>query len=579
MKKLKLLPFAGVAMAMLASNANALSWEGENYTGSFTSTIGATVAIRTQTPGCNQVVTGATGNDAPTGCLAPGAAQDQADLNYKKGKPFSEALRGTHELLLKNPDNDLTLMARYSWLSDFATNTSGIQSGDPTQNGPGMPGAAKSAMHFHGILQDAWVAKGFDLNGEKARVKVGNQVMNWGESLFFGGGINGVNPIDYQRASTPGTLVKETLLAQPAINFSTAIGGGASVEAYYQFGYTPSYFSPVGSYWSTGYSLGAGAYNYQPVTPGYVPTAGYQPLNNNQPGQWAQGQFGGALRWQPESTRINLAAYAINYIDKTPQLSIGLPYASDYNFATSTNWNYAKNRQLFGVSMNAPVGDWTIASELSFRPKDAISLNSGASYCGAFSSDPNAPYPTSGSMTSCSVDSQKYQAAVNAAYTLTPSNSGGILSFFGASGGNAFVEYTGVMYPQMQKQYPGGPVSAGGLYNGMQYTANPADASPLGTKYSSGVGIDLSVNYDNKIIEGWLVTPEIYYQQSLAGYTPNLNTQFLQGNASASAIISFSRNTGGWAAQLNYTQFMGPNTYTNLFRDRSFFAVSGSYTF
>jgi hypothetical protein len=89
----------------------------------------------------------------------------------------------------------------------------------------------------------------------------------------------------------------------------------------------------------------------------------------------------------------------------------------------------------------------------------------------------------------------------------------------------------------------------------------------------------LSVNYDNKIIEGWLVTPELFISKAFAGYTPNSNMQFVQGNASASAIVSFARNTGGWAAQLNYTQFMGPNTFTNIYRDRSFFAASGSYTF
>ena len=575
MKKLKLLPLAGVAMAMLASNANALSWEGENYTGSFTSTLGASVAVRTQSPGCNQVVAGATGEGAPTGCLAQGMAQDQGDLNYKKGKPFSEAIRGTHELLLVNPDNDLTLMARYSWVSDFATNTSGIVSNDGTQQGPAMPGAAKNAMRFTGFLQDAWIGKGFDLNGEKARVKVGNQVMNWGESLFFGGGINGVNPINYQRAATPGTLVKDTLLAQPAVNFSTALGKGYSVETYYQFGYAPSYFPPVGSYWSTGYGLGAGAYNYagESIAPG---ASGYYANNINQPSQWAQGQFGGALRWQPESTQINLAAYAMNYIDKAPQLTFA-PAGDGYaNGAGSQSWNYLKNRQLFGVSMNAPVGEWTVASELSFRPKDAVTVNSYQNYCGTV--DMTTYAITKGS-NSCTNQSQKYQAAINGSYTLTPSNSGGILSFLGAQGGNVFAEYTGVMYPQMQKAYANGTVATGGLPNGYQYGYSTGTATPLGTKFSSGAGIDLSVNYDNKIIEGWLVTPEIFYQQAFAGYTPNSSMQFVQGNASASAIVSFARNAGGWAAQLNYTQFLGPNTYQNIYRDRSFFAVSGSYTF
>lgn len=586
MKKLKLLPLAGVAMAMLASNANALSWEGENYTGSFTSTLGASVAVRTASPGCENIATGATGSGAPIGCLSPGVSNDQGDLNYKKGKPMSEALRGTHELLLKNPDNDLTLMARYSWLSDFATPNPGISSGDGLYNGQPYPGSSKNSMYFHGILQDAWVAKGFDLNGEKARVKVGNQVMNWGESLFFAGGINGTNPMDYQRLATPGTLVKETLLAQPAINFSSAIGNGFSVETYYQFGYKPSYFSPVGSFWSTSYLVGQGSYNYNGIGGllGAPATDGYYGLNNYLPaGGNAQGQFGGALRWQPESTQINVAAYFVNYHDKSPQVAYATT-ADGYSNG-GVNLNYARNNKLFGLSANAPIGEWSVGTEVSYRPKDAISLNGGASYCGTY--DYTNPSNLVGGNGQCYVNGQKYQAAINGAYTMTPSNSGSILSFLGASGGNVFWEYTGVYYPTLLQNYANGPVGSGNMAYGMAYnflstyaSGSSPTATAVGTKYSAGAGLDLSVNYDNKIIEGWLVTPEIFYQRSLTGYTPNSQMQFMQGNSSVSAIVSFARNTGGWAAQLNYTQFMGgQNNLYNPYRDRSFLAASGSYTF
>ena len=549
MKINRLLPLTGVALALVSLQAKAINFEGDDYSGSFTSTIGVGVGVRTKSPDSDLVQSGATGSGAPAGSLAVGAMNDQGDLNYRKGDVFSQTIKGTHELVLKYPSLDLTFMARGVWISDGATNTSGITSGDGSI---GMPTEAKDELQFKSRMLDLWVAKGFQLNGEPARVKVGKQVINWGESLFFAGGINGTNPVDYQALSTPGTQVKETLLAQPTIDLTVGLGKGVAVEAYVQTGYQANYFPPVGSYWSTSYTLGKGASSVYGLTE----------TNARQEGQW-----GLALRWQPEATPMNLAAYVANYHDKNPQLTIN----SDYSMV----WEHPEDRKMYGISMNMPVGEWAMSGELSYRPKDAVSLHTGV-----FDATSGVYLCTQNNNGKCWVESERYQFAVNGVYTMNPSNSKPVLDFFKADGGNVMFEYTGIYYPGLQESYNGIPVASGYAAWGMEGDlSDPTLATSQGTKLSGAIGVDLSVNYDGSLIPGWLITPEIYYQHALNGRTPNVTAQFMQGTSALSLIVSFMRSSGGWNASVNYSKFMGGSTYDNVVRDRDFVGLSANYTF
>ena len=54
---------------------------------------------------------------------------------------------------------------------------------------------ARDDLRFKARALDLWVSKGFQLGEQQARVRVGNQVISWGESLFLPGGINSTNAI------------------------------------------------------------------------------------------------------------------------------------------------------------------------------------------------------------------------------------------------------------------------------------------------------------------------------------------------------------------------------------------------
>ena len=347
--KLKLL--SAVIMALSGSQVQAMSIENDTVTGSFDNTITVGTGIRMKSQSCNDIVTGATGAGAPGGCIVgTSGLGDQGDLNYNKGNAFTTYLKGTDELLLKFQDG-VKFMGRVSWLKDFsAQNTTGYVSAANPAGVGSLTDSAKSQLSFKARLLDFWVSKDMSLGDQNARLRVGNQVVSWGESLFIPGGINQTNAIDYMRLSQPGTQLKEVFLPAPIISFATGLGHGLNFETYVQANWNPSYFPPTGSYWSVVNGLGAGSSAYGLGT--------LRPGNGN--------QYGAALRWQPDGTQANIGLYAMSYTDKSPNLSLN---------PAQLGWVYAENRQLYGISGNVSYGDWAFGSELSYRPKDAVSLN------------------------------------------------------------------------------------------------------------------------------------------------------------------------------------------------------------
>ena len=423
-------PAAFACALLLASAASqAVTFETERLKGSFDSTISLGTGIRARSPSCALVTGGAAGPGAPAGCLAPTSMLgDQGNLNYDKGDAFTTYLKGSHELLLKMP-SEVTVMARANWVRDFtATDTTGILSATTPPNlTDGLSDPARDDLKFKGRVLDLWVSKGFQVGDQQGRVRVGNQVISWGESLFLPGGINSTNAMDIMRLSQPGTQLKEVFLPAPMVSVASGLGKGVNVEAYVQTNWNKSYFPPTGSYWSVVNGLGKGADAY-----------GLVDLDARNSGQW-----GVAVRYAPPGTQLNLGAYFLNYHDKTPNFSLNAKNTGAFG------WVYAENRKLFGVSANFPLGDWAIGTELSYRPRDAVALNANS---GCTSQNGN-----------CWVDEKRFQWHLTGLLSLTPNGTGGgFLRAMGAQTATLLAEAVVIHYPNLQQTYGGDPISAGG---------------------------------------------------------------------------------------------------------------------
>lgn len=568
---MKMHQFAIAAALLCAATAQAIEIKGETVNGSFDSTVSAGVGIRAGSPSCSAVIGSfggsatplqASGAGAPAGCAdVLSSYNDQGNLNYAKHDRFTTYLKGTHELLLNFPD-DVKFMGRVSWLRDFsATHATGIASG---AGGPAPFGDdAREDLREKVRLLDLWVSKSFTVGDERVRVRVGNQVVNWGESLFLPGGMNQTNAVDLMRLAQPGTQLKEAVLPAPMINVASGLGHGLSLEAYVQQGWNGNYFPPVGSYWSTA-TVGKSSADYG------------VPVNANPRNS---GQYGAALRYQPEGTALNLGFYAINYHDKSPVVVTSATSASGFAY------RYLEDRKLLGVSANFPAGNWAIGAELSYRPRDAVALNGSAPGLGENSLTPSVGVRACLANGDCYVEQKKYQAHLTGLLSLTPGDHGAFLDLLGASTGTLLAEAVLIRYPDMQRAYSGVPVAAGGWGWGYDTTAN-ADRTgagvpaAVGTRTSYGYNFDFSWVYDGTVIPGWQVVPEVYFFQAVKGRTPNMMATFMQGAKSANFTIGFIQNPAKWQVAINYARFWGGSSiFDQPLRDRSFVGATVSRNF
>lgn len=526
---------------LVAGMSRASTFEFGDVHGNFDSTVTLGTGIRTKNPDCSLVVSGATGPNAPAGCLAPTSALgDQGDLNYARGDAFTTYVKGSHELLLKMPD-DFTFLGRVNWLRDFtATDTTGdLSATSPATLTDGQAGNVRKDLRFKVRLLDFWLSKSLQVGDNTARVRVGNQVISWGESLFLPGGINSTNAIDVMRLAQPGTQLKEVFLPAPIVSVASGLGHGLNIEGYVQARWNEDYMPPTGSYWSDANGLGLGHDAY-----------GLTDVKAKNGGQW-----GVALKYEPEGTQLNLGAYAMAYNDKAPQFSINADGRGN------PGWAYAENRRLFGLSANFPVGDWAVGTELSYRPRDAVSLNSAVDGCASQGGK-------------CWVDESKLQWHLTGLLSLTPNTGGAVLKALGADTATLLAESVVVDYPNLKQYYGADPVSAGAWGWGQQYSAS-GTPTPVGSKMSWGYNFDFSWVYDGTVVPGWQLVPEVYYFQAVHGRTPNSSGLFMQGAKSANFIVSLLQNPTKWQASINYAVFFGGTTvYDQPYRDRNFVGLT-----
>jgi hypothetical protein len=563
--------------------------------GSWVTNLTAGAAIRTKSPSCSL-----TGDPNANGCGAAANVNqwsfgDNGDLNYRKGQAYSAYVSATSELLLTMPSAGYKFMVRGTGMYDFLVHD--------TARTP-LSSTALAQIEYPVRLLDLWAEKDFNIGGQAAHVRLGNQVINWGESYFAQGGINATNSVDIQTLLIPGTQIKQALIPAPMLSFATGLGHGFSTEGYYQFQWNSNRYPPVGSYWSVADNFGRGAepatvnsnnFNVGGLDAGTIagPQSGNastiaginQGLVN---GQFAgppynsigipvstvlptktKPQFGLKLGYKPKSMDVNFGFYYENYTDKSPVLST---LANG-----SSQWSYLQSRQLFGVSANFPLGDWAIGTELSYRPHDAVALTGCFGAGGPLDANTNG---ITGVNCQQWTDRKKFQYDINGQLNLTQSDYP-FLKLIHADMAVLTAELTWIYYPGLSssgvtRTINGQTVmqaTAAGYFawlNNGSSLGYPIVAAQ-GTASSVGTTIDFNWTYDGTLIHGWQVTPGITFSDALYGYTPTFTANYMQGAKSLNFYILFNQNPAVWQAGINYTAFWGGhNTVGQPYADRNF---------
>lgn len=355
--------FAPIAFGVLLS-ASGVAKAGQYYLTDDTSidyrltaTYGAGMRIAGQSDALISGPIGANG-------LPAQANADDGDRNFKKWSLINNRLTALFESNLKHGDFGFNFSADAFY--DQVYRTTNDNNSPDTVNKTGANNSfTDAASYFDGRrvrLLNAYAYGGWSLgDSRRLDVRLGNQVVAWGESLFFSGVASAQGPADATKVNVPGAEVKDILLPVPQISAQLQVTRDLSVQGYYQFRYKENELPPVGDYFSTSDIVGPGA-QFLYAAPGVtVPYAG-----EIRPPAGGQGGIGIHYLITP---KIDVGLYRLNYDDKNPSVVLQTSPTLSYKI------KYFDDIKMTGASISSRIGDSQVSGEVTYRQGAAVLVN------------------------------------------------------------------------------------------------------------------------------------------------------------------------------------------------------------
>ncbi|GGW88513.1 DUF1302 domain-containing protein [Alteromonas halophila] len=362
---------------------------------------------------------------------------DLGNLAHDPGEAFSTQISGTHELDVNF--GDYGFFARGFWFYDFEQ-----QNGDRPYSNP-ITGQqydlcqdpeAEDLLCSDIRLYDAFFYGDWWVGDKPLTVRVGQQVISWGESTFIQHGINTTNPVDVTRARAPGAELREVFIPVGMVYASLGLTQNVSVSGYYQYEWERSWLPVAGSYFATndfageggqsnnvqlgfsgnpdidldfllaslngiGDALRAGGDQSQLsqaylAYPTKVAVRGYSDDAHNDADD--QGQFGLRVTWFAEMlNQSEISFYHINYHSQRPLISgvtsdfTQAGIASDLGYIaqnqitrdnitelgafTQAQFFYPEDIKLYGLSFNTNIGTTALAGEFAYRVDEPLQID------------------------------------------------------------------------------------------------------------------------------------------------------------------------------------------------------------
>lgn len=420
--RLAKLPLAVSLASVLAAPAFAVNFNIGEIEGSFDSSlsVGATWSTTSRDM---DLVGNANGGKGYT------QTGDDGRLNFNSGETVSKIFKGIHDLELKYKDTGVFVRGKY-WY-DFELKDEGRRFKDISDSN--RKEGAKSAG---AQILDAFVYHNYAIADQPGTVRVGKQVVSWGESTFIQNSINSINPVDAAAFRRPGSEIKEALIPVNMFYVSQNLTDQLSMEAFYQLEWDQTILDNCGTFFASNDVAADGCdTNYNILSadsvaglqqligiagmlpPGFLTPETLGAVNNatvvneglmvpRGPDRDARdsGQWGLAFRWLGDNTEYGV--YAMNYHSRTPILSmtnanasniagaLGLatlrpiidgaagPGATDNAISGLLVGNgnyfmeYPEDIRLYGASFSTMLPTGTAwQGEISYRPNAPIQIN------------------------------------------------------------------------------------------------------------------------------------------------------------------------------------------------------------
>jgi Protein of unknown function (DUF1302) len=613
-----------LALAGITPRAHAIEFgDADGFHGTWNTTLSYGIAVRTDDPGSNNVakayydpLVGTLPN--PQQRAAKGAFSanhDDGDLNYKSGTPFSNAVKATTELHVNYGEN-LGAFMRASYFYDFEN------SGNDK-----LTSLAEDQVGHRGRILDAFLFDNFNLANHQASIRLGKQVVSWGESTFIQGGINAVNPVDVSQLHVAGAELKEALLPVNMIWGSYNISDVFSVEAMYLLEFAQTNPDPAGTYFSTNdFATLGGTYaslpfglvpqpvknpeNYYPVCFGGAPSdnsvfGGGSTTNNpllaescietvrRDPDRYPSeyGQWGVAAHYVADNlNNTEFGFYFLRYSSRLPIIS-GSSVTSTVPNSASYFVEYPTGIRMYGVSFNTQIEGPGIAlqGELSYRPNaplqiDAVELLfAGLSPLNAFLPAPATRFISQlgnygpGQEIPGYTRNHVSQLQFTGTKVFGPNNplhadQIAMVGEIGATKVWDFPSQSVLRYNSDGTDTGGGPdVNSGNLNNPETQT------SGFPTAFSWGYRVAARADYNNAFGTPFTMSPRVAFNHDVNGTSPGPGGNFIDGRKSVTLGVE-ANYLNQWAVDFSYTNYFGGGQF-NLISDRDFVAFVAKYSF
>ena len=538
-------------------------------------------------------------NNGGTGFTQTG---DDGRLNFKKGETFSKIFKGIHDLELKYGDTGVFVRGKY-WY-DFELKDESRLFKDISDSNR-KEGAQSSGAE----ILDAFVYYNYAIGDQPGSVRLGKQVVSWGESTFIMNGINAINPLDAAAFRRPGAEIKEGLIPVNMLYVAQSLTDRLSAEAFYQLEWDQTVLDNCGTFFAidvlqdgcdANYHVGSPAIApLQPVAAAFgqgfevtpegvvLPRAGDRDARDS-------GQFGLALRWLGDATEYG--AYFMNYHSRTPNLSTrsaglataaqlpgiigtanGLVPGAGSGLAQSVMLGngryyleYPEDIQLYGLSFSTTLPTGTAWSgEISYRPNAPVQLN--AQDLTRALLNPLAP-GTSPIESTFGAENRGYNRKEITQLQTT------FTHFFDQVLGAGRVTVVG----EVGYTHVGGLESTSELRYGRDVIYGSVDDPTALARYgrhgfvtanSWGYRLRGIADYDN-VFAGINLKPNLSFSHDVDGYGPN--GLFNEGSKAVSIGLD-AEYQNMYTASLSYTNFFGGTYNTSV--DRDFVALSFGMNF
>ncbi len=614
------LPLAAAVAATMSTPASAFQFYMGDIEANFDTTLSAGASWRVAAP--KEHLYGV-GNGGAGGSIN----SDDGNLNFEKGDTYSKIIKGNSDFLAIYEDWGVFARAKYWYDFELKDEERAQDDNGYTRN---LSKAGKDNASGAEIL-DAYIWRDFWFGDTPLNLRLGKQVVSWGESTFIFNGINVINPVDIGAIRAPGAQIKEALLPVNMLYGSLGLTDNLTLEAFIQLEYEKSRIDDCGTFFST--------VDYVADKCGPVYILNSQSELQNQQGLDGFGnlpthlprladakpddtdQFGLALRWfVPELNETEFGFYYIQYHSRLPLVGGRVAADTDGDRSISTSEavdpatggayqiQYPEQIQLFGLSFNTTgPGGISIGGEYSFKHDMPLQLNSPDLVAGAAG---RAISPILQNRASDDNGDGKIDLNDDSAYALTGQILPGydlydvsqiqttVIKFvdqiFGASR-LAFVGEAGATF--VHNLPDTGDIRYGRfdqLGFGLTPDYNPDDGltalqacqelNTVGgcnddgyvTSFSWGYRMRTSLQY-NDVFAGVNMTPQLAWSHDVKGHAPGPGANFIEGRKSIGLSVK-AEYLNQYSATLAYTNYFGGGKL-NAVSDRDNVALSVSYSF